>query len=571
MSIHLLDDHLINKIAAGEVIERPASVVKELLDNAIDAGATSIGVSIVGGGIKRIIVEDNGAGMSHADLSLAFLRHATSKIENEADLFRINTMGFRGEALPSIAAVARVEVYTARQQEGFYACIEKGQVSTIEPYAWPAGTRMVINELFYNTPARRKFLKSPVSEGNAIYEMVCRYVLARPDISFTYQNDKKTFFKSPGNGLWRETVAALYGADYSERLLGINYQGDNYSVSGLVSSPDFTRGNRKNQFFFVNRRPIRSPMLFKAIDTAYKGLLVSREYPVVILSLEIPMHLVDVNVHPQKTEVRFSDESAIFSMVSKIVRQKIWVQDQQAVFKNVVNNEKPSSPVFSGRPGYKHQTLDQFGFPPQQVAEAQFNMALPYVDQEREVVEDGYRIIGQVMDTYILLEKGNDLWIVDQHAAHERILYEGIKRNNSRGEPGQQLIMPIPIELATPQMDLLELNQPLLQQLGFDLQVIGNNTMLLRAGPASMRGCEVDIIFDILDLLENGKDIDLHNAACISMACRKAVKAGDRLTGREMGTIIDTLYSLEMYRTCPHGRPTMIKLERRDLDRMFKR
>jgi DNA mismatch repair protein MutL len=301
MTIRLLDESLINQIAAGEVIERPASIVKELVENSLDAGSTRITVNIGNSGLDTIEVEDNGTGMTGDDLPLAFLRHATSKIKNELDLFKIRSMGFRGEALPSIASVSRIQIISRTEDtEGVCAFLEAGQIIKMEPCAHTRGTRIVVSDLFYNTPVRKKFLKSPVGESRHIYDMVCRYALARPDVSFSFVNEKKTVFKTPGNNSLRDTLTAIYGRDYLQHLVDIRHQGSTLSLAGLVSTPELTRTNRRNQIFFVNRRPVRTPLLFRALDEGYKGLLISRQQPVVILNLSVPAESVDVNVHPQK-------------------------------------------------------------------------------------------------------------------------------------------------------------------------------------------------------------------------------------------------------------------------------
>lgn len=306
MSIRLLDDHLINKIAAGEVIERPASVVKELLENAIDAGASRIAVRITGGGTTSIEVEDDGKGIPLNEIALAFQRHATSKLSSADDLQQIVTMGFRGEALPSIAAVARVKVYSRCAGEpGLFFHIEGGRIMACEEYNAVPGTRMLVEDLFYNTPARKNFQKSPVSEGIFIHDLVGRYALARPDISISFSSQGRLYFKTPGNGQLRDAIIAVHGASLAEQLLPFAYQGENICLSGFLSRPELKKPNRKWQYFYVNTRPIRSPLLYRAVEQAYQGMLVSREFPVAIINVNIDPKMVDVNVHPQKSEIRF--------------------------------------------------------------------------------------------------------------------------------------------------------------------------------------------------------------------------------------------------------------------------
>ncbi|NLB51885.1 MAG: DNA mismatch repair endonuclease MutL [Syntrophomonadaceae bacterium] len=325
MAIKLLSDEVINKIAAGEVIERPASIVKELIENSIDAGASLINVRILNGGIDEIQVEDNGAGIEHDQLTTAFLRHATSKLAREEDLYAIGTMGFRGEALPSIASVSRIELYTKTYAAAGSKClVEGGMIKKLERYPTAEGTKIIIRDLFYNTPVRKTFLKSPVSEGNNIYDTVCKYALAYPEISFVFDNQKKTQFKTPGNGILRDTVFTLFGSDMNQFLIEVDEKGSQFSLQGLISKPEYKRNNRKLGFFFVNKRPVKSPILNRAMDNAYRGLLVSREFPVFFLSLTAVPESIDVNIHPQKSEVRFRDEQTVIRFVSGVVKN-IWI------------------------------------------------------------------------------------------------------------------------------------------------------------------------------------------------------------------------------------------------------
>ncbi|MDD3889041.1 MAG: DNA mismatch repair endonuclease MutL, partial [Syntrophomonadaceae bacterium] len=442
MTIRLLEDTLINKIAAGEVIERPASIVKELVENSIDAGASKISVSIVNGGIDKIEVEDDGEGISSEELPVAFLRHATSKISCEEDLYNIYSMGFRGEALPSIASVSKIDIYSKKaDSNGMFARIEGGVLLEQQVHPCPPGTRIIIKDLFYNTPARKKFLKTSVTEGNNIFDFMCKYALARPDISFTYNNEKRLFFKTPGSGKLRDALIAVYGSDINENLVEIFYQGDTYSLSGLISTPEISRRNRKNQLFFVNRRPIRSPLLYKALDNAYKGLLISREHPIVILEISMPADLVDVNVHPQKNEVRFKDEKALFKMVSGVLSKELKSRDfnftdsfygesrEEPQYKEV--NDKRHT-TYSPGPGLLEPTAQPYTTP-----KSITDGPEPEDDELTNYGPDGstgFRIIGQCFNSYILVETDESLWLVDQHAAHERIMYTRLKEQYEHAE-----------------------------------------------------------------------------------------------------------------------------------------
>lgn len=587
MSIKLLDDDLINKIAAGEVIERPASIVKELMENSIDSTASKISVITAAGGCELIEVEDNGQGIDFQEVPLAFIRHATSKINREEDLQHIITMGFRGEALPSIASVSRIDLYSKTpDQPGVYAYLEGGQLLAHRLDAAPPGTRIVVKDLFYNTPARQKFLKTTVTEGNHIHELMCKYALARPDISFSYSSEKKAYFKTPGNESWLDTVMAVYGRDFAQHLMEVNYSGDVYQIKGLISKPEIKRNNRKNQLFFINRRPIRSPILYRAIDRAYQGRLLSREHPVVILSIELDPSKVDVNVHPQKSEVRFQDEQGIFRIVLDVLRERLdnsnWGINIDYFKSENQDRGKTESRPTNGYPEFTRQgAIFHKDHPDQTRQQFSYEKAIPFStdsdqfggqSQQLEPGED-LTIIGQVFDSYILLQKGDSLWIADQHAAHEKVLFQHLIRDH-QGEhnPVQDLVFPITLELATRQMDLLEQHMDSLKFLGFTIQVIGSNSIAIRSVPLAAAGREKEVLYQIFDELVQNKDLpDLNRKVITIMSCQKAVKAGNRLTKAEMETIIKDLFDLEDYQHCPHGRPTIIRLSAEDLERMFKR
>lgn len=572
MTIKLLDDNLINKIAAGEVIERPASVAKELIENSIDAGATVINVNITNGGIDMIEVEDNGEGLNKDEIPLAFQRHATSKIDCSEDLFNISTMGFRGEALPSIASVSRIELFSKKTAaEGLFARLEGGKLLKLENQASPNGTRIIVKDLFFNTPARRSFLKTPVSEGGHIYELLCKYALARPDLSFSFSNDKKSFFKTPGNGNLRDVVISIYGKDFSRYLIDTYYNGEEYSVTGLISTPELKRLNRKNQIFFINNRPVRSVLLFKAVDQAYQGRLLSREHPVVILSITVPRASVDVNVHPQKNEVRFRDEKTVFHTVYSVLRDCLEQIEYQPLKSNSVfalhtqDSPRPAAQML------QESAIDfTYAQPTGERQEVQFGN-IRAVDNNLTQVEE-YRIIGQCLNAYILLEKDNSLYLIDQHAAHERIIYNQLKDSYATGrEMPQMLAVPLPLNLSTQQVGLIDDNKDYFLQLGFDLDIISPDTVVIRSAPTSMAGHELEIINELLEIIQNKSHTDLRDESLKTMACKRAVKAGDGLFMQEMATIIKELFSTEFYKNCPHGRPTIVKMSHAELDRFFKR
>lgn len=577
MTIKALDDNLINQIAAGEVIERPASVVKELIENAIDAGATAITVNISKGGTERIEVEDNGEGLSQDEIPLAFQRHATSKIDSAEDLFNIATMGFRGEALPSIASVARIDLYSKkRETQGVMARLEGGKFLKLQNHPSPDGTRVIVQDLFYNTPARRNFLKSPVSERGHIYDLLCKYALARPDISFCFSNDKKSFFKTPGNGNLKDVVFCIYGRDFARYLTEIYYSGEEYRVAGLISTPELRRLNRKNQIFFINHRPVRSVLLYKAVDQAYQGHLLSREHPVVILSITVPRASIDVNVHPQKNEVRFKDEKTIFRTVYSVLKDELEEVDYRPLNSyQFTGNASPQSDSDYSRSRELHETAIEFDFsnvPDNHMATDPVIPWQPTIGGNEPAGAGEYRIIGQCLNAYILLEKEGALYLVDQHAAHERIIYNRLKEAYAAGkEVGQMLAVPLAIELSARQIGIIEENREYFSELGFSLDVIAPDTVLLRSAPAAMTGQELDVIYELLELCQDSSLPDRKDASIKTMACKKAVKAGDGLILQELVTIIRELFSTKDYKNCPHGRPTIIRWSQPELDRLFKR
>ncbi|MDD4170824.1 MAG: DNA mismatch repair endonuclease MutL [Syntrophomonas sp.] len=579
MTIKLLDDQLINKIAAGEVIERPASVVKELVENAIDAGSSKITVLIATGGIDRIEVTDDGLGIAGDDVSLALQRHATSKITAEADLFRIDTMGFRGEALPSIASVSRLELYTQfASQTGTRAQLEGGKSLDIEPYPTAPGTKLIVRDLFFNTPARKKFLKSPVSEGIRVHDIMCRLALSRPDISFSFSNEKKLYFKTPGNGNLRDTMVSIYGQDYAHNFLDLEWSGEDYAVRGLVSKPEFRRMNRKNQIFFVNNRLVKSPMLARAVDEGYRGLLLAREFPAVLLFLTIEKGEVDVNVHPQKNEVRFRDEKIVFRLINQAIKDRLTDSPYSGSTRMEwgTTSSRLSNPAASGSSQpIHHETSRIFepGMPFDFSNQTVERPAWKGLDmEERPLADHEFAVIGQCFNSYILVEKGEELWVVDQHAAHERIRYSRLlEQRESQAAHSQLLTFPLAFDLSTAGMDVLEERHEIWRELGFDIESIGPNSAIIRSAPPELQGKEIEFINECLELLQNEQPINLHREIYAMMACKQAVKAGESLTRAEMAMLIKDLLQVNDYRNCPHGRPTIIQISHLELDKRFKR
>lgn len=580
MGIRLLEDNLINKIAAGEVIERPASIVKELVENAMDAGSDRIEVHIDGGGIERIEVADNGGGIAAPEVPLALQRHATSKIAREEDLLTIATMGFRGEALPSIAAVSRLELYSqAGSDTGVHAVVEGGRELLLEPYPTAPGTVIVVRDVFFNTPARKKFLKTAVGEGIQVHEVMTKLALSRPDIAITYSNEKKIYFKTPGNGRLRDTVTAIYGYDFADHFWELEWQGDHYSLDGMISKPDMHRVNRKNQVFFINHRLVKSPLLSRAVEEAYRGLLLSREYPAVILFISIPADEVDVNVHPQKTEVRFRDDKAMFRFISRSIRARLdrsigpqpdsWVSRSQVL----------PGPSGAAQASYAEKLWTSS---PAGVSESRlgFEPGPPALDLKHDTQaypgtgpgEGDLAIVGQCFDSYILTEIGGALWMVDQHAAHERIQYERLRSAHILpGSSAQLLAFPQSFDLSAAEIDLLEANREIFAGLGLEIDVLGPNSAIIRSAPALLQGQEVEVVRECLQFLEEGRPVDVKKELSALMACKQAIKAGQSLTRAEMAKLVHELLQAEDYKNCPHGRPTMIEISKHELEKRFKR
>ncbi len=580
MNIKLLEENLINQIAAGEVIERPASVVKELVENAIDAGSTRINVKIFGGGLEMIEVEDNGSGIAESGLELALQRHATSKIAMPDDLFNISTMGFRGEALPSIASIARLAIYSRQKDRmGAQLQVDGGDIISRQPYAGAEGTRIVVRELFYNTPVRKKFIKSTVAEQTHIYETISRLALSRPDISFLFASEKKIYFKTPGTGVLRDALIAINGKDYADQFIDFRVSTEKYSVAGLLSKPEFRRQNRKNQIFFINQRLIKSPMLNRAVDEGYRGLLLAREYPGVIIYLTANYGDVDINVHPQKTEVRFRDESEIFRVVSRAIRDAVnglaytmreaaWgekIAEDETVFKSELIPRRPASYIPAPRAFEQSFT---FVYP----REEQVQPFTPDSMADESKDQGAFRLIGQCFNAYLLVETDGKLWLIDQHAAHERIMYNRLRRQ-IMAEPvaAQALAFPLGLNLSAAQIDILEANHDIFTGLGLHFDILGPDSIAIRSTPPSLQGQEAELLLEILEMIGEGRQPDIHNEAICMMACKQAVKANQLLSRAEMEKIISELLQEEDYLHCPHGRPTFMEISRSDLDRRFKR
>jgi DNA mismatch repair protein MutL len=539
-NIHILPEDLINKIAAGEVIERPASAVKELVENSIDAESPKITVEIQGAGQKLIRVSDKGRGMTEEECQLALERHATSKISQLEDLFNIQTLGFRGEALPSIASVSRLK---------------------IEPNPSGAGISVTVKDLFYNTPARKKFLKSPATELGHIGDIIAKYALANPQIAFEYISDGKPMLITAGSGRLKDAVAAVYGADLAKNLIEVEKNFGFGKINGLVCPPTLSRIDKEYEVFFVNHRYIKNFLLNRALEDAYRTLIPSARYPVCILFLEIDPKQVDVNVHPSKREVKFAKTNEVMEAVRETVRTGL-----SHLLAGSQTAEQTTNPW---TPPPSHDQLSMSGFqdenstPDFQAVEFAVTAIQPFMP------------LYALKNTYIVATDGEELVLIDQHAAHERIIYDELGARNTELRT-QGLLMPETIEIGAKDKLVLQENLPSLLALGFELEEFGSNAYLLRSVPAvAVKTSAKQLLLDIVaELGELGKSAHLEvrqENIRKTIACKAAVKAGDKLNLTEMNQLIKNLFSTQNPATCPHGRPTIIRVTEEELKKRFGR
>jgi len=540
MPIKVLPPEVTSKIAAGEVIERPASVVKELIENSLDAGATEISIEANNGGVSYLRVSDNGCGLSAAEAEIAIKRHATSKITGLNDLEHINTLGFRGEALPSIASVAEVEILTRDpgSSAGSYLRIENGKTTVREKKSRPQGTTVTVRRLFQNFPARLKFLKSATTESGHITSLVSQFALAYPEVRFELVSDGRTTLRTAGDAELRSAVSVIYGLDIAKKMLDVEGSDGFLYIQGLASPPSVQRSSRSYLSFFVNRRYVRNSILAKAVETAYEGLLMTGRHPLAVINIAIPPEEVDVNVHPTKLEVKFRNNNNVFTAIVKTLRDTLE--------KSPLPPARPDLEDASARPLWEHHATE-----------------VPVL-----------RTLGQLSSSYILAEGEEGLYLIDQHAAHERILFERIMARRTDGQPDVQgMLEPLALELSPAQVQALAGCSGLLSELGFTIEPFGGNSCLVRAVPSVLSGVAfTDTIVEILDEMGVEKDPgkrDLKAARLI--ACHGAIRAGQKLDAGEQSELIKQLAGTSQPRTCPHGRPTMLHLSSQQLKREFGR
>jgi len=567
LTIRILSPEVAARIAAGEVVERPASVVKELVENALDAGATAVSTEVAAGGLESIRVSDDGCGLAAEELEVAFARHATSKLADE-ELLRIETLGFRGEALPAIAAVAEVEMVSrpAGGESAVYVRLAEGAVVERGERGAPAGTAVTVRGLFGRQPARRKFLRSPSSEANQIASVVSHYALARPAVRFSLTLDGRQSLLTDGNGDLRDAIAAIYGGDVASALLPVAPGDGPIAVDGLVAAPHVSRAGRGYVSLFVNGRWVQSRRLAYAVEEAYRGLLMVGRYPIAVLHLRLPFEEVDVNVHPAKAEVRFRDESAAFGAVQRAVRSALLESAPVPVAAPAGGLELSVQP--SASPLWEHaRSLErrESGIAAEETPTrvgATPAAALPAL-----------RVIGQFGSTYVIAEGPDGMYMIDQHAAHERVLYERFCRQRLEQRPdAQALLEPVTLELSPPQRALLAEQGEPLREHGFQVEPFGEGSYLVRALPASLAASDPrQAVASFLDLMLEEGEGDRRDRVAMSLACHGAIRAGKTLTTEEMRELVSLLEASEAPHTCPHGRPTMLHMSADTLARQFGR
>lgn len=598
--IKILPDHVVNKIAAGEVVERPASVVKELVENSIDAGATEIFIDIEQAGRRLIRVIDNGIGMSKEDARVAFERHATSKITSDADLEAIRTMGFRGEALSSIASVSHIRLFTTERgaRSGVMIEIEGGTIKAVSETAAAQGTSLEVGHLFYNTPARLKFLKSPATEFSHILSAVSRQAMAHPSLRFRLTHNKKPVIDLPSSQSLQERTFQLYGGEIVENVFEFSGGRDDVYLHGLIGRPPYTRADRTHQDFYVNHRAVKNPSLTHALYGAYGDMLMRDRHPIGFVFIEIDPAFVDVNVHPTKAEVRFRNQSQIHDLVRDVIREGLRAQGMQvsaapaepgaygegvrealadylqtSLQKDNAHIEIKQSPLFGRRKSdarLQGQELESG-----QALRKETYLGLPA--QTTLIPDHGLFPLAQLHDSYIIAQSKEGMALIDQHAAHERVLFEKLQDQFSQGNIHiQNLLIPAQIELGPAQGALLAEYLPELSEMGFLVEDFGAGTFVIKAVPSLLIGADYKkMLLDVLDEVtvhgKSGTVSALRDEMLSVMACHPAIKIHRHLDQKEMETLLTNLFRCRMPHTCPHGRPTVLRFSMDEIRKMFKR
>jgi DNA mismatch repair protein mutL len=636
--IQVLDQVTIDKIAAGEVVERPASVVKELVENAIDAKAAAVTVEVKEGGISFMRIADNGCGIDREDVPGAFLRHSTSKIRNAEDLEHISSLGFRGEALSSIAAVSQVELITKTPEDSFGTryMISGGKEEGMEDIGAPDGTTFLVRQLFYNVPARRKFLKTAMTEAGHVSDLMTRMALSHPHISFQFINNGQSKLHTSGNGNLRDVIYHIYGREIAANLINVTYEKNGIRITGYIGAPLISRGNRNFETYFINGRYVKSSIIYKAIEDAYKDFTMQHKYPFTVLHIEVVGEDVDVNVHPTKMEVRFHNQQMVYNSIYEAVDQALHEKElipevtidvpkaapkaqakpePKAQPKEVIQPEVNKSAKVQPEKASGERDLDYFMeqmkkrvmsyhqqnssaevkgkseiFKPQVQVDRVKEAAASYrakQSPEQMTLFDGklldkekranYKIIGQVFDTYWLVEFDNSLYIIDQHAAHERVLYEKTLREMKTREFTSQMISPpVILNLTMQEAQLLRAYMDQFTRIGFEFEEFGQDSYAVRSVPANLFSiAKKELLMEMIDSLSEEvhrrQSSELLDEKIASMSCKAAVKGNMRLSAQEVDALIGELLKLDNPYHCPHGRPTIISMSKRELEKKFKR
>lgn len=600
MKVHRLDETTITKIAAGEVVERPASVVKELVENAIDAGATQIEVEIRNGGRQLIRITDNGSGMDREDAVLALERHTTSKISSSDDLWNLNTLGFRGEALPSIAVVSQFQMITrpTDQELGTSIEVRGGMLQKVKDCGAPVGTTIKVQDLFFNTPARLKYLKSIPTEANHISDIIARLALGYPGISFRLQHHEYEVLFSPGTGDHLETIGAVFSRDNAKEMISLSYQEDNYKITGYIGKPTVAKTNRNHEVFFINHRYFNNRIISAAVEKAYHSLLPIARYPFVILFLEVDPSLVDINVHPSKMEVKFANDNQLYKIVFHAIRKQLkdscllseWIApEEDLTLKNMPVEPAPTPPPTTQNLNFKYTdyqevsatTTNQVSVvnePPPEVTYTvpPLVVSVSAAPKPESQGLDFYVFPKAVRNTYIIAQDEKGLLIIDQHAAHERILFERFMNRTKEFLGAQALLIPETITLSHPQYRVVSERLTLFSDLGFDLEVFGGQTVILRSVPLSLVNLDYQqIIYDLTEQFINfgtfKNPAEIKEEFIVTMSCRTAIKAGDNLNHLELEGLVKDLFKCENPYTCPHGRPTIFRMSIEEVAKKFLR
>lgn len=575
--IHIMDDVLANKIAAGEVVEKTMNVVKELVENSIDAKSTTIKIELIDSGVKKIKVTDNGVGMSREDASLAFSRHATSKLYTLDDLFNIESLGFRGEALPSIASVSKLTLKTCDKTEGTKIFVNGGRIESIESSDLKEGTSIVVEDLFYNTPVRLKYMKNLYIELANITDYVNKMALSFPNIAFTLINNDKVLLTTDGSGDLLKVIYAIYGGQIAKKMIEVKGENDDYSIEGYISYPEVAKTNRNNIVTFVNGRLIRNNELNRCIIECYHTYIPKDKFPIIIFNIEVDPVLIDINIHPTKMDIKFSKISDLKELVEKLIKPKLQALTLIPNITSLELSEKTEEEIEN----YNHDFEKEYT-----VSEA-LTLDLDYSTKEEKKEEDSNDLLGEykikymrpvgiVHATYIIAENEDGMFMIDQHAAQERINYERyLKAMSSEDHKKVDLLVPISIELSNKDAIILKEHMDLFESIGFDAEEFGINTIMIRSHPYFLpKGYEEQAIRKIIDIIcekESFSKEKFVEKTAITLSCKMAIKANDVISLEEAEVLLNTLRRTENPFTCPHGRPTIITYTKYDLEKLFKR